>query len=346
MMQSDEVYMKRCIEIAGAGRAYASPNPLVGAVIVNDGKIIGEGFHAVCGEAHAEVNAINSVRDKELLSKSTLYVNLEPCCHHGKTSPCTELILKYRIPEIVIGCVDSNPKVKGMGIKCLRENGCKVRINVLEKECYYLNRRFFTFQEKHRPFILLKWAQSLDGFMDVERKDSKIDSCWISNNALNLKVHTWRAEESGILVGANTVFNDNPRLNVRYCSGRQPIRIVYMDKIPCDFKKYHIFDHTQTSIIFNTEADREEENLHFVKVSSFDFKIILQKLYEMQIISVLVEGGRKTLDRFISENIWDEARILIGNQCFGRGLSAPHLSILPNNMEDVEDNKVLYYVNN
>ena len=339
-MEQDEKYMRRCLELAACGKGYTAPNPMVGAVIVCEGNVIGEGFHARYGSPHAEVEAVRSVRQPELLERSTLYVSLEPCCHYGKTPPCTELILKHRIPRVVVACTDVNPKVGGKGIALLREQGCDVRVGVLEQEALALNRRFFTFQEKHRPYILLKWAQTLDGFMDIERSgENAAASYWITNEEMRYRVHAWRAEEAAVMVGANTVLNDNPQLNLRCAAGQPPLRIALFGRLPEKRERYHLFDRSQPTLIFNTELDAEEENLTFVKIpTGQSLSYILDELYRRQVQSVMVEGGRRLLDRFLNAGLWDEARILIGNTTFGRGLPAPVIPRAADFTEQVGDN--------
>ena len=352
----EERYMRRCLEIARHGGGHAAPNPMVGAVLVCDGAVIGEGFHACCGGPHAEVAAVRAVRDPALLSRATLYVSLEPCCHYGKTPPCTELILQHHIPRVVVACSDPNPQVGGKGIRRLREQGCEVVTGVLEAEAGELNRRFFTFQEKKRPYIILKWAQSLDGFMDVARDGSEPESYWITNDALKIRVHQWRAEEPAIWVGANTILNDNPQLNVRYGTGRQPVRITFFDRMRDDLRRFHFFDHTQPSLLFHFGEEGSEEHLSFCHIPEFKrlpdgtfpsetLALMLQKLYERNLTTVMVEGGRRLLDSLLAAGLWDEARVLVGNCRFGRGLEAPQLPQTPAAVETVADNKVLYYRN-
>ena len=352
----EEMFMRRCFEIARHGGGHAAPNPMVGAVLVCDGEIIGEGFHAACGGSHAEVEAVRAVRDPALLSRATLYVSLEPCCHYGKTPPCTELILKHHIPKVVVACSDPNPQVGGKGIRRLREQGCEVVTGVLEAEARELNRRFFTFQEKKRPYIILKWAQTLDGFMDVVRDGTEPSSYWITNEALRYRVHRWRAEEPAIWVGANTILHDNPQLNVRYASGRQPVRITFFDRMKEDLRRFRFFDNTQLCLLFHFGEECNEENLSFCHIPEFErlpdgtfppetLALMLKKLYERNLTSVMVEGGRRILDSFLAAGLWDEARVLSGNRCFGRGLEAPQLPQKPDAVELVADNKILYYRN-
>ena len=363
MMEQDEIYMRRCLELAACGRGYTAPNPMVGAVVVCDGQIVGEGFHARCGGPHAEVEAVRSVRQPELLERSTLYVSLEPCCHYGKTPPCTELILRHRIPRVVVACTDANPKVGGKGIALLREHGCDVRTGVMEQEARALNRRFFTFQEKKRPYILLKWAQTLDGFMDIERSgENAAASYWITNEAMRYRVHAWRAEEAAVMVGANTVLNDNPQLNLRYAAGQPPLRIALFGRLPENREGYRLFDRAQPTLVFNAEMEAVEENLSYVKIPDTDapstaavpqlptvqdaeLAFVLDELYRRQVQSVMVEGGRRLLDRFLNTGLWDEARVLIGNRTFGRGLPAPVIPRAADLTEQVGDNVQLTMYN-
>jgi diaminohydroxyphosphoribosylaminopyrimidine deaminase/5-amino-6-(5-phosphoribosylamino)uracil reductase len=289
-----------------------SPNPLVGTVIVHNGRVIGEGWHKRYGEAHAETMVIDSVKDKSLLSTSTLYVNLEPCCHWGHTPPCAEMIVKYNIPKVVIANRDSNPKVCGGGIKILEDNGIEVICGVLENEGRYLNRRFFIFQEQKRPYIILKWAETADGFMDSGRKQGE-SPVWISNDILRIYVHKQRKENDAILVGFNTILNDNPRLNIRYYFGKNPERltIARIDSINKEMQKnYNFFDNSQPTTIYTQQPLND----------------IIASLYEHKISSLIVEGGKRTLEMFIEQNLWDEAHVIVSEKYFGRGLKAPVLN--------------------
>lgn len=321
----DEKYMQRCLELAKSGFGTAAPNPMVGSVVVHNNKIIGEGYHHKCGEAHAEVNAINSVKDKSLLKESTIYVNLEPCAHYGKTPPCAELIVKNKIPKVVIGCIDSFAKVAGKGIEILKNAGCDVKTGILEKESLDLNKRFFTYHSKRRPYIILKWAETTDGFIDIERApDSPIEQHWITNELSKKLVHKWRTEEDAFMVGTNTAQNDNPRLTVRDWSGRNPVRII-LDRSLRLNKELHIFNQEAWTIIFNSKETRSENNLEFIKVD-FNENIlnnILEHLYNLEIQSVVVEGGLQLLQSFIDQKLWDEARVFIGNKKFYSGIKAP-----------------------
>jgi diaminohydroxyphosphoribosylaminopyrimidine deaminase/5-amino-6-(5-phosphoribosylamino)uracil reductase len=313
-LQKHEFYIKRCLQIAKNGLGTTRPNPMVGAVIVYKNKIIGEGFTSAYGGNHAEVNAINSVTDQSLLSKSTLFVTLEPCSHFGKTPPCSDLIVKHKIPEVVIGCVDDNPEVAGKGIAKLKASGCKVTIGVLEAECKTHHKRFFTLHNKKRPYIILKWAETKDGFIAPLIKDEK-KPVWITNKYSRQLVHKWRAEEQAILVGTNTVFEDNPSLTVRDWSGENPFRVVLdcESKLNSDFNVFN--DDAETLRITNREID-------------FNLPIAIQIvniLYKKHINSIIIEGGSKTLQTFINEGLWDEARVFTGNAEFKTGLKAPKL---------------------
>ena len=326
MVKIHEKYIQRCIELAKNGLGTTYPNPMVGSVIVYNDMIIGEGWHKKAGEPHAEVNAINSVKDKSLLQKATIYVSLEPCSHFGKTPPCCDLIIKNKIPNVVIGSVDPNIKVAGNGIKKLIEAGVNVTVGVLETECYDLNKRFFTFHQKKRPYIILKWAQTKDGFIaPTEKLEQK--PVWITNPYSRQLVHKWRTEEQAILVGTQTVIDDNPKLDARDWFGNNPIRLVIdqNNRIPKDI---HIFDNQTKTIIFSKiKTEIAEENTIF-EVIDFEQNIaqqIIVILYKYQIQSVIIEGGKQTLQTFIDANLWDEARIFIGNSLFNTGTKAPKL---------------------
>ena len=325
-MKIQEKYIRRCIELAKNGLGTTYPNPMVGSVIVYDDKIIGEGWHKKAGEPHAEVNAINSVKDKSLLNKATIYVSLEPCSHFGKTPPCCDLIIKNKIPNVVIGTVDPNEKVAGNGIKKLIEAGTHVTVGILEAECNELNKRFFTFHEKKRPYIILKWAESKDGFIaPLEKLEKK--PVWITNQYSRQLVHKWRSEEQAILVGTQTVIDDNPKLDVRDWTGNNPIRVV-LDQNNRISNDSQIFDGQTKTIVFSKfKPTVEKENIIF-EVIDFEQNIatqIVQKLYQHQIQSVIIEGGRQTLQTFIDENLWDEARIFIGDIKIKEGIKAPTL---------------------
>ena len=322
-MTNDEKYMMRCIQLAQNGKLGAAPNPMVGAVVVCDGRIIGEGYHAKCGEAHAEVNAINSVKDESLLRRSTLYVSLEPCAHYGKTPPCAKLIVSKGIPKVVIGCQDPFSKVAGKGIEILKQAGCEVVVGVLEKACQDLNKAFFTVQLKHRPFITLKWAQSADGFMDVERNDG--EPVKLSSPLTQLIAHKRRAEHQAIIVGTQTARLDNPSLNVRDWCGPQPLRIV-IDKDLTLPRHLHLFDGSQPTLVV-TEKNETIAGAMTLQVD-FNQSILPQLMEELQrrnIQSLLVEGGSKLLQSFIDEGLWDEAYVEHCPRVLGHGILSPSL---------------------
>ena len=329
-MNIHEKYIKRCINLAENGFGTTFPNPMVGSVIVYENQIIGEGWHKKAGEPHAEVNAIRSVKDKSLLKKATIYVSLEPCSHFGKTPPCCDLIIEHQIPNVVVGTVDPNEKVAGNGIKKLIAAGANVTVGVLEKECNELNKRFFTFHQQKRPYIILKWAQSQDGFLSPEKEiEQDRKPVWITNAYSRQLVHKWRSEEQAILAGTQTVIDDNPKLNTRDWSGNNPVRVVLdqNNRIP---KDSFVFNNTVKTIVFTkSETNLSAENTNF-EVIDFNQNIIpqiLAVLHQNQIQSIIIEGGLQTLQSFIDENIWDEARIFIGNISFEKGTKAPMIQM-------------------
>jgi diaminohydroxyphosphoribosylaminopyrimidine deaminase / 5-amino-6-(5-phosphoribosylamino)uracil reductase len=318
-MANDELYMRRAIELAEWGRGQVSPNPMVGCVIVHNETIIGEGYHQVYGGPHAEPNAINSVANQDLLAESTVYVSLEPCAHWGKTPPCANLLVEKRVKKVMIGAIDSNPLVGGKGIQILKDAGIEVVTGILEKEVREQNRRFFTFIEKKRPYIILKWAQTRDGFVARENFDSK----WISNPYSRQLVHKWRSEEDAILVGTSTARYDNPRLNVRDWDGRNPVRIVLDRNLTLD-KNLHLFDRSQPTLCFNQVKAESSENLEMVNLpSGFGIEEVLEDLHQRKIQSLIVEGGAQVLKSFIEKELWDEARVFTGQVQFGNGIPAP-----------------------
>jgi diaminohydroxyphosphoribosylaminopyrimidine deaminase/5-amino-6-(5-phosphoribosylamino)uracil reductase len=333
-VKTHDTYIKRCIELAKNGLGTTYPNPLVGSVIVYNNEIIGEGWHRKSGEPHAEVNAINSVKDKSLLSKSTIYVSLEPCSHFGKTPPCCDLIIANKIPNVVIGTIDPFAKVAGTGIKKLIEAGKNVTVGILEDECNELNKRFFTFHNKKRPYIILKWAESEDGFIAPITKDKK-EPVWITNEFSRQLVHKWRSEEQAILVGTNTVIEDNPSLTTRDWSGNHPIRIV-LDQNNRISKESHIFDNQVKSITIT------KENINFNNNIALE---ITDFLYNEGIQSVIIEGGRQTLQTFIEANIWDEARVFRGEIYFKSGTKAPTISGENSKKEKILNDELLTFFN-
>ncbi|PIX10489.1 MAG: riboflavin biosynthesis protein RibD [Flavobacteriaceae bacterium CG_4_8_14_3_um_filter_34_10] len=328
-MHTHQKYIERCLILAKNGLGTTYPNPMVGSVVVYKGQIIGEGWHQKAGQAHAEVLAIKSVKDQSLLKKATIYVSLEPCSHFGKTPPCADLIIAKKIPKVVIGGLDPNEKVAGRGVKKLLEAGCKVLVGVLEKECQELNKRFFTFHIKKRPYIILKWAQTEDGFI-APLNQEKGKPFWISNTYSKQLVHKWRSEEQAILVGTTTAIKDNPQLNVRLWEGENPMRIV-LDrnlKLP---KDSFILDKSIKSLIFTSEENASKtmasENVIF---EAIDFekevpKQICDVLFKHQIQSIIIEGGAITLQSFIDTNLWDEARVFKSNNKLVQGIKAPDL---------------------
>ena len=326
-MKVQEKYIKRCIELAKNGLGTTYPNPLVGCVIVFENTIIGEGWHKKSGASHAEVIAIESVQNKELLSSSTLYVSLEPCSHFGKTPPCADLILKYKIPNVVIGTVDPNSKVAGKGIQKLKDSGVNVTFGILEKEGNELNKRFFTFHRKNRPYIILKWAESADGFISPKNKTEQ-KPVWISNEYSRQLVHKWRSEEQAILVGTQTIIDDNPSLTVRDWVGKNPIRVVIDKENAIDLSS-NVFDNKAKTIVFsNKEVTSNSDKIQTIKID-FDTNStqeIVKKLYNNNIQSIIIEGGRKTLQSFIDTNLWDEARVFIGEINLKEGTKAPELN--------------------
>ena len=341
-MNNHEDYIARCIELAKNGFGTTYPNPMVGSVIVYNGEIIGEGWHQKAGEPHAEVNAIQSVKDPSLLDKATIYVSLEPCSHFGKTPPCCDLIIKNKIPNVVIGTVDSNIKVAGNGIKRLQEAGANVIVGILEKECYELNQRFFTFHEKKRPYIILKWAETQDGFIAPLQKEEQ-KPVWITNLNSRQLVHKWRTEEQAILVGTQTVIDDNPKLNARDWEGNNPIRVVIDQnhRIP---KTAHVFDNQTKTIVFSNKKSTPSLKNTILEVIDFQQNIaqqIVDKLFQNQIQSVIIEGGAQTLQTFIDANLWDEARVFIGNCTFDKGVKAPILNTSPFKKEKIGTDELL-----
>lgn len=331
--------MQRCLQLAQLGLGNVAPNPMVGCVIVYDNKIIGEGYHQFYGGAHAEVNAINSVKDKSLLPFSTLYVNLEPCAHYGKTPPCADLIISHKIPMVVIGCVDVFNKVNGKGIKKLKAAGVKVIATILEEESLQLNKRFFTFHNYKRPYIILKWAQSSDGFIgskNYKAIDETGRNVQMISNALSQKlVHKWRSEEQAILIGTNTAMLDNPKLNTREWIGKNPIRIVLDSNLRLP-NRLNIFDKQIPTIIFTEHEKQSTENLQYIKINfNNSLNEMMNRLYEMQIQSVIVEGGSALINSLINQNQWDEARVFTSSIKLQEGVKTPMV------MGDITDKVIL-----
>jgi diaminohydroxyphosphoribosylaminopyrimidine deaminase / 5-amino-6-(5-phosphoribosylamino)uracil reductase len=324
-VSDDEQYMSRCIQLAKLGAGNVAPNPMVGAVLVHDNKIIGEGYHQKYGEGHAEVNCINNVseKNKSLIQKSTMYVSLEPCAHHGKTPPCSDLIIKNKIQKVIVGCQDIYKEVAGKGIEKLRNAGVEVVTDVLQNECKEINKRFFTFHQKQRPYIILKWAQSVNAKIGSTNNERIL----ISNDYTNRLVHKWRSEETAILVGTNTAIEDDPSLTTRLWKGKNPARVVIDKglKLPATSK---LFSRETNTLVFNIVKNYVAENVHFIKIKKENLlQDMLLSLYKLNIQSLLVEGGSKTLQSFIDAALWDEARVITNEKMIiEKGLSAPEMT--------------------
>ncbi|MEX2588707.1 MAG: bifunctional diaminohydroxyphosphoribosylaminopyrimidine deaminase/5-amino-6-(5-phosphoribosylamino)uracil reductase RibD [Chitinophagales bacterium] len=326
MKPNHSLFIQRCFDLAAGGIGTVAPNPLVGAVLVYENKIIAEGAHEKYGAAHAEVNCLENVSkaDRELIPKSTLYVNLEPCSHFGKTPPCSDLIIEKKIPRLVYANTDPNPLVAGKGLEKLKKSGVELIGPIMEKEGLFLNRRFFTFHQKKRPYIILKWAQSKDGF--INKADGKQN--WITGKAARILTHQWRYEEAAILVGKNTIETDDPLLNNRYYPGENhPLRIVIDAEAELDFKKYKIGNVDLPLLVFNHKKEAEQGKIKWIKISPDHFlEQLLNKLFEMNIQSLIVEGGSFTLNQFIKQGLWDEARVFTGAPLFKEGIKAPAIA--------------------
>lgn len=338
---TDETYIRRCIELAQKGLGKTYPNPLVGSVIVYNGQIIGEGFHEKAGQNHAEINAINSVKNPGLLKDSTIYVSLEPCSHFGKTPPCANKIVEIGFKKVVIGTLDSHEKVNGKGKQIIENAGIEVISGILEQDCKELNKRFFTFHQKKRPFVILKWAESGDGFLDRDFKPTQI-----GNSLTKQFVHHLRSNEHAILVGTNTALTDNPALTVREIAGKNPVRILidFDLKVPADF---NIFNKEAETLVFNSVKDSVEGNVEFIKTEKKDFvRNLMHHLYERQIQSVIIEGGRFTLQQFIDGDIWDECIIIKNeNLILENGTKAPEFKFKSYRTEIFRDNTIAFFKN-
>lgn len=338
----DQRYMRRAMELAQKGLGKVSPNPMVGCVIVHDGVIIGEGYHERYGGPHAEPNAVASVKNQDLLQDSTVYVTLEPCAHWGKTPPCANLLVEKKVKKVIIGALDTNPLVAGKGIQILQAAGIEVVSGILEEEIRFQNRRFFCFMEKQRPYIILKWAQTADGFIARKNFDSK----WISNSLSRQLVHRWRAEEDAIMVASNTAKYDDPQLNVRDWVGSDPIRIV-LDKHRSLDQKLKLFDQNQATICYTADYFEKRENLEFVALGQgFGLEKILEDIYNRKIQSLIVEGGAKLLQSFIDQNLWDQARVFRSDRVFGEGIEAPLLIGRIENENKIGNDKLTIYFRN
>lgn len=349
-MKIHEFYILRCIQIAQNGLGTTAPNPMVGAVIVHNNKIIGEGFTSPYGGSHAEVNAISTVQNKSLLQNATLYVTLEPCSHYGKTPPCADLIIKHKIPRVIIGILDPHEKVAGKGVQKLIDAGCEVTTGVLEKQCREHHKRFLTFQEKKRPYIILKWAETSDGFIapDKTLRASTKQPFWITNEYSRQLVHKWRSEEQAILVGTTTVLEDNPKLNVRHWKGKNPTRIILDRKLKIN-TSFHVMDKSIKTIVCTEVQDSSKyiEGILYIQID-FSHKLALQiceKLHQHNIQSIFIEGGLQTLQSFIDANLWDEARVFKGCTSFKKGIKAPIFVGTLNTVIQIEQDLLNTYSN-
>jgi len=363
-MNVHEKYMQRCIELAHKGLGLSAPNPSVGAVLVHKDSIIGEGFTSPYGGNHAEVNCIHSVKDDDhdLIKLSTLYVSLEPCSHYGKTPPCSKLIIEKKIPEVVIGCVDIFKEVNGLGIQQLKQAGINVITPILEKEAIQVNKRFFTYHSKKRPYVILKWAETEDGFIDLDRSENLLSGAemklpshsgqgssfnnWITTPKSKKLVHEWRSIEQAIMVGTTTAINDDPALTVREVSGKNPLRVV-LDlnlRLPHSLK---LFDQSVSTLVFNYQKAAIKEQLEFIKIDKNQDLLpqILNHLYLREIQSIIIEGGAQLLNTFIAQNYWDEARVFKGEKKFKKGLAAPTLSKKAISTESISTDTLSIYIN-
>ena len=339
MSESQDQFMQRALELAQLGLGTVSPNPMVGCVIVHENRILGEGYHQIYGGPHAEVNAINSVTETELLPETTVYVTLEPCAHWGKTPPCANLLVEKKVKKVVIASLDSNPLVGGKGIDILRNAGIAVETGLKDQESRWLNRRFFTQIEKKRPYVILKWAQTQDGF--VARGD--FSSKWISGSQSRQLVHKWRAEEDAILVGKNTAKYDNPSLTVRDWKGKNPLRIVLDANLELP-ENLNLFDGSVPTLCLNTLKSDQKDVLEWVKMNpNFGPKEILEELQARKIQSLIVEGGSSVLNQFIQSGLWDEARVFTSKNKFERGISAPSLNQNPKETIAIGEDRLDYY---
>ncbi|MDX9729206.1 MAG: bifunctional diaminohydroxyphosphoribosylaminopyrimidine deaminase/5-amino-6-(5-phosphoribosylamino)uracil reductase RibD [Bacteroidales bacterium] len=324
-------WMRRAIRLAAMAEGNTAPNPMVGAVVVHDGIIIGEGYHLKAGTPHAEVHAINAVTDRSLLSSSTMYVSLEPCSHHGRTPPCADLIINSGIRRVVVGVTDPNPLVSGKGITRMREAGIEVVTGVAEDECRILNRRFFTWHEKKRPYVILKWARSADGFIDLQRKPGDTpEPNWITGMSERVLVHRWRAAEDAILAGGGTIRADNPSLTVRYWSGKNPVRVIISRSGDMDHGS-SAFNSQAETILFTCNGNVSIPGVKIIRLSGRDsfLQEVLPVLHEMGIQSLFVEGGACIIRHFAEAGLWDEARRFTGNVRFNEGVPDPFPEFTP-----------------
>jgi diaminohydroxyphosphoribosylaminopyrimidine deaminase/5-amino-6-(5-phosphoribosylamino)uracil reductase len=337
-----EDYMQRCLDLAFLGQGAVAPNPMVGCVIVKNNTIIGEGYHQKFGGPHAEVLAIAAVKDQDLLEGATVYVSLEPCAHFGKTPPCSNLLIDKKIARVVIACKDPNPKVAGKGIERLQKAGIKVEVGMLDTAAQQLNKRFFCLHQKQRPYVVLKWAQTKDGFLDRLRSNDQKGINWISSEESRSLVHHWRSKEMSILVGKHTALNDNPSLTVRDVSGKNPIRILIDSQLQVQ-NDISLFSTDAPTLIFNRIKNEQKGNIEWIKIPETSTKFILDELYHRGIHSVMVEGGSRTLQYFIIDNVWDEAYVLVGDLQYGEGVKAPVLNRVPTHVHGFGTDQIYYF---
>ncbi len=324
--------MRKCLELAGKGFGMVSPNPMVGCIIVKDGEIIGQSYHKIFGGPHAEVNAMEDVKEKQNIEGSTVYVSLEPCSHHGKTPPCADLLIEKRVKEVVVGIKDPNPIVEGKGIEKLIQAGISVKSGILESECRKLNKRFFTFQIKKRPYVILKWAESADGFMGTDVK------LQISGLAAQTRLHKWRSEEDAFLVGTNTLLQDNPQLNARLWKGKNPTRVAVDMQLRSDLKPLKFYDQSQKTIILNGLRKEEQPQTNWLKIKNNSPSEILHALYEQNIGSLVVEGGFAILQSFLNSGLYDEIRRFRSKEKrIHSGIPSPKIDFSPTFSEDLID---------
>jgi len=339
-----EEYMKRCFQLAAQGLGSASPNPLVGSVVVHEGRIIGEGYHRQHGKAHAEVNAIGAVKDHALLRDSTIYVNLEPCAHFGKTPPCADLIIRSGIPRVVVSNIDPFAEVAGKGIARMKEAGIEVVTGVLDSEGSMLNRRFFTFHRAQRAYTILKWAQTADRYLDHHRKaEDGLEALKITGKESNRLVHRWRAEEDAILVGRNTAQLDNPKLTARLWNGKDPLRLLIDPQL--QYTSGHLLDDGNHTWVFNALESSIQGNVRRIQLQNPETFLhdILKTLYNEGIQSVIIEGGTTTLQGFIDHGLWDEARVFSGSKCIGEGVQAPRFDASSTYSQQIDEDHLQFY---
>lgn len=346
-MAADDIFMKRALELAELGRGFTSPNPIVGAVLVHNNRVIGEGYHTKYGEQHAEVNAINSVSasDSNKIQKSTLYVNLEPCSHHGQTPPCTNLILQSNIPRVVIANLDPFPDVNGKGVHMLQEKGVKVETGVMQDQGKAINKSFFTYHIKKRPYIILKWAQTKNGIFATKTPQQT----WLTGKLAQRLVHRWRAREDAIMVGTETAAIDNPSLTCRLWTGENPTRVVCDNQLRLN-RHLNLFDQNATTLVYTTSQETPQSSSGTVQYIHLDQKEnfmekVFDDFYEKGIQSILIEGGAKLLNSLIEANLWDEARVFLVNYYFSGGKSAPQLPVTTFYNHKIEEDDLLVFQN-